>query len=166
MARIQPVVDPPHTQPWLAPLGKLVLNFSAIELQTYLWLGDLSPQGRVSDKDLYAPFKARVEQIKNGLVASAINGTARLECSVAWDEALAVARQRNAILHNPIIYGWHTADESGPPEVICIPDVEHLGSKPPVTKQVVTLSDLNGLVNTTASLGERLFALRLKVQRG
>jgi hypothetical protein len=164
MSLIQPALDPTHTQPWLAPLGKLVLNFSAIELQTYLWLADLSSQGRVPDKYLYAPFKTRVKTITNLLANHTIDDTLKSECLSAWGDALAIAQQRNAILHNPIIYGWRTADESGPPDMICIPDVAHLGSKPSVTKQVVTLSDLNGLVNSTANLAARLFALRSQVQ--
>jgi hypothetical protein len=164
MSKIRPAIDPPHTQPWLAPLGKLVLNFSAIELQSYLWLADFSPDGRIPDKDLYGPFKTRVDTITEHLADRVIEDKLKSECLVAWDEALAVAKQRNAILHNPIIYGWHTEDESGPPDVICIPDVAHLGSKPPVTKQLVTLPDLNELVNSTANLGGRLFALRSQVQ--
>jgi hypothetical protein len=164
MSRIQPALDSPHTQPWLAPLGKLVLNFSAVELQSYLWLGDLSPQGEVPDKDLYARFKPRVDTITNRLADHLIDDTLKSECLDAWDDALGVAKQRNAILHNPLIYGWRTADESGPPEFICIPDVAHLGSKPPVTRQVITLPELNDLVNSTANLAARLFALRSRVQ--
>jgi hypothetical protein len=166
MSPIQAATDPPHTQPWLAPLGKLVLNFSAIELQTYLWLADLSPKGRIQDKDLYARFKVRVEAIMNRLAGAAIASSLRSECLVAWGESLGIAQQRNAILHNPIVYGWRTVDEIGPPEVICIPDVGHLGSKPPVTKKVITLPDLNELVNCTATLGARLFALRSQVKQG
>ena len=164
MSRIKLVLNSQHTEPWLEPIGKLVLNFSAIELQTYLWLSDLSPEERVPDEQLYARFKTRVKAITSCLSARTIDATLKTKCLDAWDNAVDVARRRNTILHNPLIYGWRTADESGPPDTMCIADVAHLGSKPPVTKQALTLVDLNKLVNSTSSLASLLFLLRSQVR--
>ena len=40
--RIRNTVNAPFTTPWIAPLGKLVMNFAGIEFQSYLWLAYLT----------------------------------------------------------------------------------------------------------------------------
>lgn len=162
MSRIEPVVDSLHSKPWLEPLGKLVLNFGAIELQTYLWLGDLSSDGNLPYQAIEWSFKHRVEKI-SALVAETIKShTLKSQCMTAWDQALEIAKIRNAIVHNPIVFGWSSGSEVGPPDIIGVPDVGHLGAKPRVSQPVASLAEINARVNETAKLASQLFELRAK----
>jgi hypothetical protein len=57
------------------------------------------------------------------------------------------------------VYGWPSGVESGPPEVIGIPDVAHLGSKPRVSEPIASLAEINKRINDALAVSRRLFDL-------
>ena len=147
-------------QPWLAPLGKLVLNFSAIELQSYFWLGDLVPSDELVQKYVNARFKVRVDTILSLLPQQSMDEATKLDGVRLWGSTLELAKRRNSILHNPLIYGWSGTDESGPPDYMSIADISHLGAKIPSTPPTITIPGINDLVNETSAVAGALFELR------
>ena len=42
MSAIHYAIDSPHTNKWAERVGKLILNFSGLEFETYLWLVNMS----------------------------------------------------------------------------------------------------------------------------
>ena len=160
MVELKAALNTPHVKAWLEPIGKLALNFSAIEMQTYLWLGDLSQDQSIFPDVVDWPFKRRVELIL-ALINSLVSGEVfKNQCSDAWARALDAARFRNSILHNPIMFGWGTKSEDGPPAFMGIPDMGHLGLRPKATKKIASLADINTRVNDGADIASHLFALR------
>ncbi len=130
MARpIKPALNSQHTDGWLKPIGKLVMNFAAIELHTFWWLGLLGKDVDLPKQALGWPFKARVDKLM-GLIDIVEDQRLREQCISCWKQTLEAAKFRNAVVHNPIVFGWTSKDESGEPDVIGIPDVSHLGDKP------------------------------------
>ena len=151
--------DPSHTESWLKPLGKLVVNFAAIELYTYWWLGALGGSQRSPRDSLRVPFSRRVEDICGLLRQNLKDEALRTKCIEAWHQALDIAKFRNALVHNPIVFGWTSGSQQGPPDFVGIPDVAHLGQKPPATDKIASLSDVNTKVNELAALGAHLYEL-------
>lgn len=160
MPRTNTAIDPPHTQQWIEPIGKFVLNFAAIELECYLWLSVMlrDPQ-RVSSM-IATPFKSRVDILLERIDGLSGHHHEYHAYREAWGRALEIAKRRNVLVHNPIVYGWSTADHSGPPDVIGIPDLNHLGTRIVTTAPMLTLRELTGLVNATSELAQTLHALR------
>lgn len=44
MARIKYATDSSHAKVWAEPVGKLILNFAGLELESLLWLVQMSEQ--------------------------------------------------------------------------------------------------------------------------
>lgn len=153
---IKPAVDSRHTQPWLEPIGKLAVNFGAIELHTYWWLGALAGDPGVARGALRKPFTQRVGRITELLRTRIDDAPLRDEALAARQEAESVAEFRNAILHNPLVFGWHSLPETGSPDLIGIPDVAHVGSKPRITKPIAALADIIAAVNREVLLVQAL----------
>ena len=133
-------IDPKHTESWLAPIGKLVVNFGALELETFQWIDTLSNRTR-TDRAINQMFKPRVLTIL-GLSANVPDKKLRKEIEKVWQEALRIAEFRNVILHNPIVFGHSSANEDGPPDIIVIPNIKAVRkSKPP--RMIATLREIN-----------------------
>lgn len=162
MAEIKAAVNSPHTSAWVAPIGKLVLNFAAIEMHTYLWIGDFAKDDKLISRVVDWPFKRRVDHLLPLLKAQIKGAGLRDECVGTWNRTLDIAMTRNALVHNPIVFGWTGEEGKGPPDIIGIPDVGHLSTKPKLSKRIATVEDINSFVNETARLGKHLFALRAK----
>lgn len=44
MSRIKYAIDSPSTRHWAELVGQLIINFSSLEFETYLWLVQMSEQ--------------------------------------------------------------------------------------------------------------------------
>lgn len=160
MVQLKQAVDTPHVKEWLEPIGKLVLNFSAIEIQSYLWLGDALTEQHLFPAAVDWPFKRRVERILSVIDAQVTDPAVAEQCKAAWSTALEAAMFRNSILHNPIVFGWVSKSEEGPPDFIGVPDVGHLGAKPKSTQKIATLAEIKRRINESAATAGSLFATR------
>lgn len=160
MVRLKATLNTPHVKAWLEPIGKLALNFSAIEMQTYLWLGDLAPDQSIFPGAVDWRFKQRVDTILSFVDSEIADAALKAQCSHVWHAALDAAKFRNSILHNPIVFGWSTKSEQGPPDFIGVPDVGHLGQRQQITKKIATLADINARINEGAAIASDLFAFR------
>lgn len=149
--------DAEHVKPWVMPVGSLVLNFATIEMQTYWWLG-LLLEAEDAAEILRWTFKRRVDKIIRLSETRLQYHPNRFAIVAAWTEALEIAKFRNAIVHNPIVFAWDS-EEVGEPDFIGIPDVSHLGSKPPTTKRMASKADINQRVDDTGRLARLLLQL-------
>lgn len=154
---IQARTNEPHAAKWACDIGRLIQNFAAIELQTYWWLRTLGADEAATLKALEWPFKKRVDRVIE-LIGERVSDASLAEAFVSlWEEALQLAKLRNALAHNPLIFGWESPDETGPPDVIGIPDVAHLGSKPRVSQKITSASQLAKHINEAHRIASRLF---------
>ena len=160
MSQIKTAINATHTKPWLEPIGMLVVNFGAVELQTYLWLGDLAEDKQLPFTALKWPFKRRVKEVITQLDRCASNEELKRRCNTAWDQSLEIAKRRNAIVHNPVLFGWTSGKEDGPPDVIGVADVSRLTVTPRISERLASLQDVIDLANGIARLAQNLVALR------
>lgn len=146
-------LDDPSTQPWLVAIGKLMLNFGAIELLTYAWIDRL---GGDADAMKEARFSSRVARIEGLLSSITCTDETRSEVLDAWAAAGELAKFRNSMAHNPLVFGWRGRTEDGPPDFVGLPDFK---SRPSEVASVKTLIDLRGLeaaINDAARLAQGL----------
>jgi hypothetical protein len=160
MSQIKTAINAAHTKPWLEPIGMLVVNFGAVELQTYLWLGDLAEDKQLPFRALKWPFKRRVTEVMAQLDRCVSNEAVKQRCNSAWDQSLEIAKRRNAIVHNPILFGWTSGKEDGTPDVIGVADVNRLTETPRISERLASVQDVIDLANGIARLAQNLMALR------
>ena len=125
-------------------------------MQTYWWLAALAGNVKAARDAVGKGFRSRVARIRRLLPERITDDRLRDESLGAWQEAEHIANFRNAILHNPIILGWQGASETGPPDMIGVPDFAHLGLHPPSTKRIASLDEINASVNAQVDLAMRL----------
>jgi hypothetical protein len=152
-------LNPAGSEPWVIAIGRFILNFGAVEAQTYFWLLQLRDVTELPEADTAAPFAPRARAIKQ-LVA--LTGFAPQDIERAdelWDIAVEHARFRNRVAHNPIFFGWHSPDESGPPDFMTVVDLGH-GLRPDYTGDAsISLTTLNAQVDAVAQLARGLYEL-------
>ncbi|WP_170142031.1 hypothetical protein [Thioalbus denitrificans] len=103
-----------HLEPWVWHIGKLVVNFNAIELMTLTWLEQLEKDPERHDELVNLSFGKRVAAIKSIVGKTAVSENLKQEIRDAWGKTKEIARVRNSIGHNPVIFGWHTEDGQQP----------------------------------------------------
>ena len=151
--------DSKQMEPWLAPLGRLAVDFGALELETYQWI-DLVSEGMKADWALGRRFKERVDRILELLPESIRDLELASQARTIWKEALDTAKRRNQIFHSPLVFGYFTAEQNGTPDVIAIPDIRQLRNSSLSTMQFVTLNDICSLVDRIVAGVTELQALR------
>lgn len=156
---VNTTLNSPHTENWLEPIGKLIVNFGALELQTYWFLGRLSESEDLATQAIAWPFKRRVDRICSLARDRIKNSSLREAILASWAAGLEFAAFRNAIVHNPIIFGWRGIPNTEPPNILGLPDVSHLGSRTPVTKPVASLPEIIETLNGIAALATELLEL-------
>lgn len=123
MSRFKHAINSPHTQQWVERVGKLILNFSAIELESIHWFIQLAEREFEIKSIVEIPFAPRVTQVMRHVDERKTNDRWRKQSLRRWNEALKLAHLRNQVAHNPIIFGWSQVPEVGEPNVLGIPNV-------------------------------------------
>lgn len=128
MSRLKHSVNSPHTKPWIERIGKIVLNFSVLELESIHWLVQLSEESENIKQFVETPFAARVSRLMKHVDNRSINAKWRKASLRAWNDSLKLAIVRNQVAHNPIVFGWHNPAEIDEPDFIFIPNLRGSGS--------------------------------------
>lgn len=123
MSRLKHAINSPYTMQWDERVGKLILNFSVIELESIHWLVQLSEREFEIGSIVEIPFASRVTQVMRHVDERKTNDKWRKRSLRGWNEALKLAHLRNQVAHNPIIFGWNQAPELGEPDVLGIPNI-------------------------------------------
>lgn len=155
---VQIAVNHPATDKMTMAIGKLIVNFGYIEYETYLWLACLKDSlVGLEDTGL---FGNRAKRLLADLSKS--NYTLRDQAIDHWNKALDIAKFRNRIAHNPIMFGWSSADHVAAPDFLAAMDSK-TGLSATGDDPRVTLQEINGYVNRAAALGQELRELRSKI---
>ena len=154
-------VDSIHTQAWLPEIGKLIVNFGAIEAHTYWWIAALTGDPSESRKILNrkTPFVPRVEQIEKLLKDDRWKNV-KPDALDIWGRAKKMAELRNAVAHSPLVF--HVAGGEETADWVGIPDFGRLRRVDTEQDSIITLEKLVESVNELCEIGERLSSL-LKV---
>jgi hypothetical protein len=123
MSRFKHSINSAHTRPWIERVGKLILNFSVIEMESIIWFVLLSEREFEIKTIVEVPFSARATQIMRHIDERSTGSAWRKRSLRAWNEAHKLAHLRNQVAHNPIIFGWSNGIEEGEPNVLGIPNL-------------------------------------------
>jgi hypothetical protein len=157
MSRIKYAVDSPHVRPWLERIGKIILNFSSLEFESVSWLGNLAELDDLQPA-FKMPFASRVQEIMQQIEARPCSKRWRRDALRAWNEALHLARVRNQIAHNPVVFAWRTRLEVGEPDFIGIPATRTKGKSS--KHGLLSRAKADQTINEATALVGRLEKLR------
>ena len=122
-SRIKHSINSEHTKPWIERVGKIILNFSAIEMESIHWFLQLSEREFEIKAIVELPFASRVTQVMRHVEDRAISIQWRKQSLRAWNDALKLAYLRNQVAHNPIVFSWSKLPEVGVPDTLGIPNL-------------------------------------------
>lgn len=155
---VQTSLNHPVAEALSTAVGKLIVNFGAVEYETYVWLACL--QGSIENLPVGQFFKLRVDSLlaKLNQLEHQDKGTA----IALWKDAKIIAQFRNRIAHNPVFFSWSNPSEVGPPDFLTVLDMKG-GFQEGYAKAMVSLAEINQHVNRTACLAQQLKALRAQI---
>ncbi len=157
MSRFKYAIDAPFSTAWVERVGKLILNFGALELETYLWLVQLSEAPERIPEFATRRFSMRVNEIKAFVERRAYSEDWKREALVGWDQALEHAKLRNRIAHSPLTFGWTKGVEEGEPDFIGVIDLQRRD----INKEaLVTKSEMDQVTTSIVALASRVATLR------
>ena len=160
MSRFKHAVNSAHTKPWVERVGKIVVNFSGLELESILWSLQLSERPDQIRKFAEIPFAARVKQLMSMVEDRNINPKWRKAALRTWNESLKLAIVRNQVAHNPIVFGWRTSAELGEPDFIGIPNLR--GSKSKSADWSLSKGDADRCIDEIVDVVKRVGGLRVE----
>jgi hypothetical protein len=156
--QVQTSLNNPAAEALSTAVGKLIVNFGAVEFETYVWLACLKED--IENLPVGKFFKPRVDTLLNELAT--LDHSARDSAVGLWSDALAIAQFRNRIAHNPIFFGWNDPSEEGPPSFLRVLDMKG-GLQGEGAQSTVSLAEINQHVDQTAALVQQLRALRKQI---
>lgn len=156
-SRIKHAIDASFSTAWIERVGKLILNFSVLEVETYLWLVQMSEEPDRIAEFTKKKFSARVEKIKIFVHKRAYTDDWKSDSLEGWGQAVGHAEIRNRIAHNPLTFGWTKGVEVGEPDFIGLVDLQRRDAK---QGALVTKREMDQVINAIVSLASRLASLR------
>ncbi len=160
MSRFKQSINSVHTRPWIERVGKLILNFSAIEMESVLWFVQISEQEFAIHAIVEIPFGARVKQIMEHIEDRKIGPRWRIRSLRAWNDALKLAHIRNQVAHNPITFGWSNTPEVGAPNILGIPNVR--ARKSSKATWLLSTDHADQSIDSMVSIAKNLAELRIE----
>jgi hypothetical protein len=149
--------NPQLTDRWARAIGKVVLNFGLLELESHLWLLHMP------DEPLVFPelwFAERVSRIQVLIHQHSFGEIWRASASKSWEKAQELAKFRNRVVHSPLMFGRTNSKEEGEPDWVGVVDVRLLGQGRKQAESQHSLADIVQSTDAIASLVEELSELR------
>lgn len=160
MSRFKQSINSVHTKDWVERVGKIVLNFSVIEMESMFWVVHLCERELEIKQIADSPFSVRVKLIIDQVDERAIGVSWRKKSSRAWNEALKLAQLRNQVAHNPIIFGWSSEPHLGVPNILGIPNLKARSSKN--AQWLLSKEEADKSINKMALIAQTLAELRIE----
>lgn len=160
MGRISYKTDAAFTQAWATRIGRLILNFAGLEFESYMWLLHLSEQPERIPEFAKCTFKQRVKKIMEYAETRAFSEGWKVDARCKWDDALELAKLRNRIAHNPLLFQWVDESEEGEPDLIGVADMQALGQPSAPDGPLLSKMDADATINRVAALVPQLESLR------
>ena len=160
MSRIKQSINSVHTRPWVERVGKLIVNFSAIELESINWFVQLAERELEIKAIIELPFSSRVTQVMRHIDERKTGSLWRKRSLRTWNEALKLAHLRNQVAHNPIIFGWSKMPEAGEPDILGIPNVR--ARNPSEAKWLLSTDHADKSINSMVEIAKTLAELRIE----
>lgn len=160
MSRFKHSINSEHTKPWIERVGKIILNFSAIEMESIHWFVHLSEREFEIKAMVDLPFASRVTRVMSHIDDRTIGVQWRKRSLRAWNEAQKLAHLRNQVAHNPIIFGWSKVPEVGVPDILGIPNLRARSSKN--AQWLLSTESADRSINAMVAIAKTLAELRIE----
>lgn len=118
--------NPPGGFPFIDAIGKLIINFGALEFQSYIWIAELARDDTLLDLAVDMSFSRRVALISQLIDRERMPRRWKNEATKRWDQAQQLAQKRNIVAHSPIVIAWKGRPAEGPPDIVAIPKLKYL----------------------------------------
>jgi len=136
-----------------------VINFGAIEVQTYEWIRHLSKDGSHLKAAIKKSFDSRTKCVGELLEEASLADSFRLDCGNAWDEAKDLAMFRNQIAHSPIVFVWKNREAVGNPDAIGVLDYRKGSGEIHTTMNYIGEQSLSDNIDEAVRIATRLQGL-------
>lgn len=160
MSRFKHSINPVYAKPWIERVGKIILNFSTIEMESIHWLVQLSEREFETKAIVDSRFASRVTQVMKHVDDRTIGVQWRKRSLRAWNEALKLAHLRNQVAHNPIIFGWSKVPEVGVPDILGIPNLKARSSAN--AQWLLSTDKADRSINAMVDISKTLAELRIE----
>lgn len=160
MSRIKYATNSPHTQAWIERIGKLMLNFSAIEYESILWLVQLSEREFEIEAIGRMSFASRATQVMRHADERKLSNGWRKKTLRNWNDALKLAHLRNQVAHNPIVFGWSQLPEAGSPNVLGVPNIRAGSARK--ARWLLSTEHADKSINSMVDIAKSLADLRIE----
>jgi len=162
MSRVKYAMNPTFIESWAPRVGKLILNFSCLEFESYLWLVQMSEQPERIQEFTTKRFKSRGDAIIQFVEVRAFSDQWKIDAHTAWCAAIELAKLRNQIAHNPLVFGWADEAEEGEPDFIGVADRQAPKQPAKAKGPFMSKADIDLALNRIAELVQQLASLRLE----
>ena|SRR5687767_1241585 len=163
---VKTVVNPKEAADLVPLVGKFMVNFGAIEYQSQLWIDRLAQDEALVDLAIESQFSRRVDLIGDLVTREkGIDAGLKQRCEKEWRRAKELSEVRNAIAHNPAVFGWHGKEE-GVPHFIGIPVLRRLARNPTGSIPYIGTEGLAKAVDHVVSVARALEQLFSEVSDG
>ena len=160
MSRVRYAIDSPFSESWATRIGKLILNFASLELESYLWLVQMSEQPELIPKFIKQRFKPRANKIVKYAGDRSFSDQWKVDALRGWRDAIELAELRNRIAHNPLVFAWADDVKKGEPDFIGAPDMHARDRQGEVKDPLMSKADIDAAMNRIADLVSHLASLR------
>lgn len=155
--KVQYKVNSPNADAWAMNIGKLMINYSALELELSRWIVHLTERV-ISDKALQTEmgrtFKEKHKELVKLSHLRSPSEEWRNLALTALQRTKSLAAIRNQVAHSPLLLGWYDTGEKGTPHYMGIPPTPR--QRKDGVDQHLSFDELASAVNDTASVTQDL----------
>lgn len=160
MARIKYKENSPLLSGWAENVGKLILNFSAIELESYQWLVQMSEELKSIHKFIKKSFSFRVFEIEKYIEERSFTEQWKISAVQKWNAVRELSLLRNRVAHNPIFFSWSDSEQRGEPDYLGVIDMKKREQNKQGEDELLSKSRIQMASNEIADLVAGLERLR------
>ncbi len=146
----------PKINDLLFAVGKLIMNFGAVEFLTYRLIDQLGEDTTDHDAALDLLFMNRFRLIEDLARQQSMPDEILSDIETARGPVKEMAAFRNKIVHNPIVQSWKGKDIEGKPGSFGVIDIKSQKGKDKPTVDVISLKKLNLGIDAVAELATNL----------
>lgn len=148
----------PHIKLYAQQVGALVVNFGFLEYVSYMWIRYLQQDAALIEVAADMQLGQRISLVKK-MAERALDEPQRNEALTLWNRVRELSELRNAVCHNPYIYGWSGGKEEGDPDFAATPRIKDVLKKK--SRAMPGRKEIEARVEETGRIGDQLFNLML-----
>jgi hypothetical protein len=149
----------PHIDRYALQVGAFVVNFGFLEFVSFIWVNALSKDPTLIEVAADMQLAPRIALLKK-LVERELPDPAKKRALHLWDRVTELSNLRNAVCHNPYMFGWTSGIEEGEPDFTATPRMRDALRRKEL-KPMPNIEDVKKAVETTGEIGKELFEIVL-----